>query len=289
MPVPHSNFALGAAPNAAGQWLAYTFGGSDPADDETGFYTYTYNVATDTWGFGGGFSLIDAANLNGVGKIGNKFYFTGGESCCDEDFQTFNDTWAYQPSTQQLFHKAVMPKATQYGVTGVIDGKLYVLPGYCSGEAVDPGHCAVGGPIRQLYRYDPSANTWITRRQAPHFHTFGAAGVINDKFYVVGNWNQGPALDAYDPATDTWQTLAPIPTPGERLFGAVLQSKLFVISWSHPSGAPVTLKAFLYDPATNTWTPRAAPPLAAPIVRVTLNGQARLLLVGSASTYLYTP
>jgi hypothetical protein len=291
-PVHRSGFAVSAAQNASGQWIVYVFGGADE-DQETGLGGWAYNVATDTW-TGTFNSLIDAAHLNGVGKIGSKFYLTGGESCCDVDFRTYNTTWAYTPSTGRLIHKADMPKATKYGVTGVINGKLYVLPGHCSGESVDPGHCTVGGRIRQLYRYDPSTNTWATRRQAPHFHVFGAAAVINDKFYVVGGTGSPlvAALDVYDPATNTWQTRAPIPTPGERLFGAALGSKFFVLSWSRPSGGSIVSKAYLYDPATNTWRARAAPPggISGPIVKVMLNGQPRLFLPGGfGPSYLYTP
>jgi hypothetical protein len=287
---PHSGFAVGALENAAGQSIVYAFGGDDE-DGETRFGAFTYNVATDTWG-GAANSFFRATNLNGVGRIGTKFYLTGGESCCDIDFRTYNTTWAYATNTSRQLQKADMPKATKYGVTGVINGKVYVLPGYCSGESVDPGHCTTGAPIRQLYRYDPATNTWATRRQAPHFHTFGAAAVINDKFYVVGGSNQGAYLDVYDPATNTWQTRAPIPTPGERLFGAAILSKFFVLSWSHPSGQPIVSKAYLYDPATNKWTLRAAPPngIAGPIVKVMLNGQPRLFLPGGfGPSYLYTP
>ena len=291
VPDHHGGFAVGAAQNAAGQSLVYIFGGADQ-EGNTSFppvSAFVYNVATDAWTILPN-TYMDAADLNGVGKIGNKFYMTGGMKCCEENFETWSKTWAYNLSTGQLQQKANMPKPTRSGVTGVINGKLYVLPGYCSGEAVEPGHCTVGGPIRQLYRYDPSTNTWVTRRQAPHFHTHGAAGVIADKFYVVGS--QGRYLDVYDPATNTWQTRAPIPTAGEELFGAAILSKLFVISWSHPSGGDVVSKAYLYDPATNTWHARAAPPngLAGPIVKVMLNGQPRLFLPGGfGPSYLYTP
>ena len=283
------SFALGAAPNAAGQWIAYVFGGED--ENGTGLVAEAYNVATNTWASAPN-SFVNAMNLNGVGRIGNRLYFTGGETCCEADFRTRNTTWAYQPSTARLFQKANMPRATIAGVTGVIDGKLYVLPGWCSGEAADPGHCSVDGPIRQLYRYDPSTNTWVARRQAPHFHTFGAAGVINGKFYVVGGPGQGRYLDVYDPATNTWVTRAPIPTAGDQLSGAAILSKLFVISWSHPFGGDVVSKAYLYDPATNTWRSRAAPPngLGGPIVKVMLNGTPRLFIVGgNGPSYLYTP
>lgn len=107
---------------------------------------------------------------------------------------------------------------------------------------------------------------------------------------MVGGSGQGPHLDVYDPVTNTWQTRAPIPTPGERLFAAPLQSKLFVLSWSHPTGSPVILKAYLYDPATNTWQERAAPPgVAGPIVNLKVGGQPRLFMPGIQSSYLYTP
>jgi N-acetylneuraminic acid mutarotase len=164
------------------------------------------------------------------------------------------------------------------------------LPGWCSGEAVEPNHCATGRQFRRLWRYDPSTETWPSRRPAPHFHAFGGAAVIGDKFYVVGSWNRDAFLDVYDPATHTWQTKASIPMPGERLFAAPLQSKLFVLSWSHPTGSPVILKAYLYDPATNTWQERAGPPgVAGPIVNVKLNGQSHLFMPGLQSSYLYAP
>ena len=281
---PRSGDAVAAAQNAAGQWIVYVFGGAYVDDGETGFGGVKYNVETDTWSSSGGSSFVRATDMNGAVKLGNKIYFTGGESCCD-NITTFNKTWAFDLGTQRLLTKASMPRATKYGVSGAINGRLYVLPGYCSGDAVDPGHCQVGRPTRMLYRYDPSTNTWITRTSAPHFHAFGGAAVINNKFYVVGG-GQGPYLDVYDPATNTWQTRAPIPTAGERLFAAPLLSKLFVLSWSHPNGSPVVLKAYMYDPATNKWTSRAAPPVVAgPIVNV----QGRLFMPGIESSYMYTP
>jgi Kelch motif len=275
VPRPHSDFAVGTAPNAAGQPIVYVFGGQD--ETGTGFPTYAYNVATNTWGYRGAYSR--AAYMNGVGKIGNRLYFTGGESCCEADFETFKTTWAYEPSTDRLLQKADMPIPTKAGVTGVINGKLYVLATVSS----------VGGPASQLYRYDPTTNSWTLRRRAPHFHTFGAGGVIDNKFYVVGGSERTRYLDVYDPATNAWVTRAPIPTAGDRLFGAVFQHRLFVLSWSHPDGGAVILKAYSYDPATNSWRSRAAPPVAGPIVQVILNGQGRLFLPGRESSYLYTP
>jgi N-acetylneuraminic acid mutarotase len=288
VPVHHSGFAAASARTASG-WKVYIFGGADQ-NGETGFPVYIYDVATNYWTWWGG-GLIESTDLNGVGKIDNWFFMTGGMKCCQEDFETWSKTWAISPTMRTIALGANMPKPTRAGVTGVINGLLYVLPGYCSGEATEPGHCDVGGPIRQLYRYDRTTRTWTTRRASPHFHTYGAAGVIDGKFYVVGNSAGDRSLDVYDPSTNQWQTRAPIPTAGERLFGAVLQNKLFVLSWSHPSGGNVIIKAYLYNPATNTWTSRAAPPgVAGPIVKVVVDGQQRLFMPGGfGPSYLYTP
>jgi N-acetylneuraminic acid mutarotase len=283
---PHSDFAVGAAPNSAGQWFTYIFGGQDR--DGTGFGSERYNVETNSWGSANAF--INAANLNGVGRIGNKLYLTGGESSGDVNFRTFNTTWVYDISSNKLFTGADVPRATKYGVTGVINGKLYVLAGWCSGESVDPGHCIVGSPVKQFYRYDPATNTWINRRQPPHIHQFAGGAVINGKFYVVGDCcgDSRTALDVYDPVTNTWTTRASIPATGERYSAAVIQNRLFVLLFTHVNGAAV-VKAYSYDPATNTWRTKAAPPFFAQIVRVQLGGQARLFLPGSSASYLYAP
>jgi N-acetylneuraminic acid mutarotase len=283
---PHTNFSVGAAPDAAGQWFVYVFGGKD--EESSDFTSFKYNVATNTWAGAG--ALLHAANMNGVGRIGNRLYMTGGENYFDVDFETFNTTWAYDIGTKQLFQKADMPRATKYGVTGAIKGKLYVLAGYCSGETTDPGHCIVGSAVRQFYRYDPATNTWINRRQPPHLHTFGAAVVMGDKFYVVGDCcsDTKTALDVYDPVANTWTTRAPIPAAGERFAAAVIQSRMFVLVLTRIDGRAV-VKAYSYDPATNTWKSRAAPPVFAQIARVQLNGQGRLFLPGAPSSYLYTP
>jgi Kelch motif protein len=120
-------------------------------------------------------------------------------------------------------------------------------PYYCQSE-----------PIRTLFRYSPTTNTWSWKRPAPHYHANGAGGVINGKFYVAGGSNNygsslEASLDRYDPATDTWTTLAPLPTAGAAR-GAALQGKLFVVVRTTTGR-----RAYAYDPATNKWTAKTAP------------------------------
>jgi N-acetylneuraminic acid mutarotase len=293
--------SLGMVPNAAGESIVYSFGGTD---DEGGSAVSirAYNVATNTWTTKSYEPRVDVFNTNGVGKIGSKLYFSGGRSWNGGSEYIDGRFWVYNPATNTLTEKARPPKLTADGVTGVIDGKLYVLPGTCSADYYPgAGYCEFE-PFRRLFRYNPATNKWATKRSAPHYHTNGAGGVINGKFYVAGGTDDHrqpvAALDRYDPLTDTWKTLAPLPTAG-RAVGTVLQGKLFVIVSKLKADFTTELRAYAYNPATNTWTPRAAPNRGHPaIVRVTLNGKPRLFAAGGIrydpsatpnESELYTP
>jgi N-acetylneuraminic acid mutarotase len=265
------------APNSAGQPIVYRFGGTDGAGG-TGFPVHAYNAATNAWTTK--VSRVGVFNSNGVGKIGSKLYFSGGYNEVETPPSFTNLFWAYDYSRDRMIRKADLPIFSAEGVTGVIDGKLYVLPGACSGDRYpNPGYCAEE-PTRRFFRYDPATNTWLGRRSAPHFHRGGAGGVINGKFYVAGGFKgfQPVAdLDVYDPATNTWRTLAPIPTAGKAI-GAVLQGKLFVIS---QSGS--TLHTYAYNPGTNTWKTRASPRWGHDgVARVTIDGRSYLVAVGGS-------
>jgi hypothetical protein len=257
-------FSAGVLPNSAGQSILYTFGGTTD-EGGTGFPTRAYNVSTNTWTW--------TLPSNGV------FGFDGNYSAgVPHEFTAA--TWAYDPAANRLIRKADMPKASGAGVTGVIGGQLFVLPGSCSTFfwPALPGYCE-SEPIRRLFRYDPPTNTWISRRWSPHFHKNGAAGVINGKFYVAGGLDDHDlptaAFEVYDPATNTWRTLAPVPTAG-RAIGAALGSKLFVIV-----GRGSERHAYEYDRGTNAWRTRATPTWDHfTLNQVTLDGRSHLLAVG---------
>ena len=123
--------------------------------------------------------------MNGVGLIGGKLYYSGGFQFHGPPDYSYT-LYAYDPVADVAVQKANMPKSTDEGVTGVIAGKLFVLPGVCSGDGwPDPRYCEEPA-TRALYRYNPVNNSWNSRRSAPHFHPRGAGGVIGGKFYVAG-------------------------------------------------------------------------------------------------------
>jgi hypothetical protein len=274
-----NQLSAGVVPDASGQSIVYTLGGRFD-DGGCGGGIASYKIGTNTW-TGKGAGDPEVFNSNGVGKIGNTLYISGGETYCGGSWFIDGGFWAYDPATNTMTRKPTPPKLTADGVTGVIDGKLYVLPGLCNSDHYleYPVYCETQ-PFRRLFRYNPATNRWATKQSAPHYHANGAGGVINGKFYVAGGSNiYGPkveaSLDRYNPATDTWTTLAPLPAAGAAR-GAVLQGKLYVVVETSNGR-----RAYAYDPATNRWAAKAAPRWDHPeIVPITWGGKPFLLAVG---------
>jgi N-acetylneuraminic acid mutarotase len=294
--------SLGVVTNSAGQSTVYALGGTDGGGG-SGASILAYNVATNTWTSKSYEPRVYVYNTNGVGKIGNKLYFSGGYSYAGGSNFINGRFWSYNPGTNTLSEGPRPPKLTADGITGVIEDKLFVLPGTCSTDFYpSPGYCE-NSAFRRLFRYNPATNLWATKRPAPHYHTNGAGGVINGKFYVAGG-TEGPfgkavaALDRYDPATDSWTTLKPVPTAGPAR-GAVIQGKLFVVVSNLVSselGSEFVLRSYAYNPGTNTWSAKAAPKWDHPAaVQVMLDGKPRVFAAGGTwfgvtnESELYTP
>jgi N-acetylneuraminic acid mutarotase len=168
-----------------------------------------------------------------------------------------------------------MPTARP-GTGGIIGGMLYVAGGnFCCD--------ATGTPqiTDRLEAYDLQANSWSTRTPMPTARLTAASAVIGGKLYVVGGVDVVDshnhvldALEAYDPTTDSWAMLAPLPRARNYLAAAAVNGKLYVFGGTTTDAQQSAVADVdIYDPATNTWTSGA--PMLAPrytMGAATLNG-----------------
>lgn len=158
-----------------------------------------------------------------------------------------------------------MPSARTATVGGVINGKLYVVGG------VPPA----GASTTTVEMYDPVANTWVTKAPALTSRALAGGGVINGKLYVVGGCIGSDcrigvtnALEVYDPAANSWTSLAPITTARYGAATGVINGRLYVAGGGMacpPCGALTVVES--YNPADNTW--RTEPPLPAGVANTT--------------------
>ncbi len=80
----------------------------------------------------------------------------------------------------------------------------------------------------------------------------------------MGEWSRYArnlsANEVYDPATDHWETLAPLPTARSGIAAAVLNGRVFVFGGEAPFGTFDEVES--YDPKTRGWRAHASMPSA---------------------------
>jgi N-acetylneuraminic acid mutarotase len=123
-----------------------------------------------------------------------------------------------------------------------------------------------------------SKGEWVAKAPALLKRTEVAVAAVRGKIYVVGGFQQGlsfitPAVEEYDPATDTWRERAPLPSGLHHAGIGVVNDRLYVIGGFELSlfsiWSPVT-SVYEYDPVADRWmarkpmpTPRGALAVAA--------------------------
>src|ERR1700752_3079977 len=105
------------------------------------------------------------------------------------------------------------PDEELYGAA--VNGKMYVIGGWDDGKARGAN-----------YEYDPATDKWTKKQSMPRPAHHAALVAANGKIYVMGGFvapaDTAPPLGAagqpidnawqYDPATDSWKSLPPVPT-----------------------------------------------------------------------------
>jgi N-acetylneuraminic acid mutarotase len=151
---------------------------------------------------------------------------------------------------------AVAPMPTARGLFGAAtgpDGRIYAV-----GGAI---HDFAGPYLNVVEAYDPKTNTWSTVAPMPTSRCRLAVVTGPDgRIYAIGGITGGNyatgilnTVEAYDSTTNTWSTLAPMPTAREGLAAATgPDGRIYAIGgYTSSNGTVNTVEA--YDPKTNRW------------------------------------
>ena len=160
---------------------------------------------------------------------------------------------------------APFPEASEEVLGATAGGKLYVFAGLAPGWK----------PKAMVFEYDPASNQWAKKRPMRLASHHVAFATLNNKVYAFGGftlpdagppaWNPINNAWEYDPATDEWKELAPMPTKRGAAAAGVANGKIYVtgganslagvtengIHPARPHNVMPTVEE--YDPATNTW------------------------------------
>jgi N-acetylneuraminic acid mutarotase len=152
-----------------------------------------------------------------------------------------------------------------------VNNKIYAIGGL--GDVTGVGYTSLD--INE--EYNAVTDSWTYRTPMPTPRYGFAITVWQNKIYCIGgkppNRQATPSLTAtdvnevYDPVTDTWTTLKPMPTPRMNLQANVVNGKIYLIGGrilDIPDSTTYNLNE-VYDPLTDTWSTKASMPISAAI------------------------
>jgi len=222
---------------------------------------WEFNPATDSWK-----PLAPLPGKRGAAvaaEVGGKIYVIGGattmEGSKDPFFTAFgparvlgtNDV--YDPATNTWESRNPMSVPRNHAFSGAVNGKIYVI-----GGRTGHGFILSATNTDVVEEYDPASNMWsIPKERMPTARSGGASGTDGRRIYVAGGEVTTTelvaafrAVEAYDPATNTWMTLPSMPMPRHGMAGAVIGNRFHLVSGMIQSAGALT---FL-DPTLSTHT-----------------------------------
>lgn len=147
----------------------------------------------------------------------------------------------YDPASNSWAKRADMPTPRNHAAAGVLDGRIYVAGGR-TGSVFIPNAFNVD----LVEEYNPATDQWVLRAPMPTPRSATAWGVHGGRLYVAGGevrhrdyWATYTTVEAFDPKSNTWQRLPPMPLPRHGLAGGVLGDRFHLVSGSVQSGTNI--------------------------------------------------
>lgn len=283
-PIPQgANEVIGAAVNGllyvyGGERMQtqHVYGGVNLKTQPLGIF-WSYDPKADSWTRLKS-NPVPVHHAAAVG-IGKKFYLLGGFRLPDTGrigWYPEDKTWVFDTETQNW--SALPPMPTPRGALAAVavGNKIYVVGGakIPSGTELADG-LNVGGPVAILGTtevFDTETNTWTTLKSMPLPRNHHDAAYLDGKLYVVGGIigscfpggrsSNVSMNEAYDIATDTWSTRAPMATARSGIGVAALDGRIYVIGgegWADELNGVFRANE-AYDPKSDSWAEVAGMP-----------------------------
>ncbi len=165
--------------------------------------------------------------------------------------------------------KEPMPTARGGLGVAVVNGKIYAIGGANNDTQLDVTE-----------EYNPVTDTWTPKASMLTPRSGFAIAVYQNKIYCIGgmtgdseNYVSGVTgkTEVYDPATDRWETKAPMPTPRADLCASIVNGTIYCIGGKQYWGVDESYQELnateAYDPASNSWTKKS--PMSIPVLGCT--------------------
>jgi N-acetylneuraminic acid mutarotase len=222
---------------------------------------WEFNPATDSWK-----PLAPLPGKRGsaiAAEVGGKIFVIGGATTMEGSKEPFFTAFGparvlgtnevYDPATNKWESRNPMSVPRNHAFSGVVDGKIYVI-----GGRTGHGFILSATNTDVVEEYNPVSNMWsIPKERMPTARSGGASGSDGRTIFVAGGEvtttelvGAFRAVEAYQPATNSWITLPSMPMPRHGVAGAVIGNRFHLVSGMIQSAGALT---FL-DPTLSTHT-----------------------------------
>ncbi len=186
-----------------------------------------------------------------VAELNGRVFVIGGFGAGSEAVPTVE---VYDPATDRWETRAPLPAPTHHAAAAVIDGRLFVVGGYSGGRLS-------WTPLRTVYEYDETRNSWSTRAPLRLARGGLAVATVGGRLHAVGGSGDSAsaAHEVYEPTPDRWTDAPPMPTARDHLAAVAFQGKLWAIGGRTSFVGTQFTNVEIYDPAANAWS--TGPPL----------------------------
>lgn len=231
-----------------------------------------YDPKTDRWSTLA--PLPEGRHHIALATAGGKLYGIGGFSGAIPDWRAHASVFVYDPRAARWSSGPSLPQPRAEGVVASIGERIFFIGGRVPTRP-DADHIGEHADTSRAEALDVRTGRWERIADAPSARNSAAAAVIDGRIYVAGgrrmvaqeDGRQRPvnvaSLEVYDPATDRWETRAPMPQAQGGLAAASHGGKLYVFGGEQfVPAARVFAEAWVYDPRTDRWS--ALPPMPTP-------------------------
>ncbi len=233
----------------------YVFGGWMSAGT-TGTQEYDmYDPATNTWTYLGYMPVSHTHSALAADPANQVIYFAGGltgsypgvPSAAVYKYDVVKNTWTALPS---------LPQVQAAGALSLINNKLYYFGGVSTNHDVNVGY-------NQVLDLGNLAAGWQSLAPMPIPRDHFSHVVLDGKIIAIGGeighdklHEQQTLVDEYDPATNTWSSLAPIPVAKSHNESStfVTPDGKIISAGGQIANFGITDDVIEYDPASNSWS-----------------------------------
>ena len=223
----------------------YAFGGFKYPDSGAAAWqpidqAWEYDPANDSWK-----ALAPMPSKRGAAAaavVNGKIYVIGGAGVTPGATDTailparrhaiLGTVEEYDPKTNSWRARGPLPTPRSHATVQAVNSKIYVI-----GGRIGSAFAADGIGTDLVEAYDPAAESWSRPlERLPTARSAAGAAVWSNRIYVAGGEatdRQGvssrSAVEAYDPASNQWKAVPPMPLPRRGLAVGVIGDRLYTI------------------------------------------------------------